>query len=312
MRHPFLTPTVATLVALGGLPMLAQDAPVVAVQAAPLPQLAYQGRLKEAGVAANGARSFVFSLLDSTGLEVWNSGAVTLTVADGLYSVVLGSTGMTPIPSSVLGLTGLKLHLVIGGSPMLPDVDLVPAFQARSAWELVGAFSGDITGTQNQSVVAQIQGIPVDLTTTRPTSGQGLIFNGTKFVPSSVLGPKGDTGATGNTGATGATGAAGATGAIGAQGPQGVTGVTGVTGATGAVGSDGRSLLSGASDPVVGVGANGDFYLNTSTNTLWGPKAAGAWPTTGVSAVGTQGLKGDAGATGATGCLLYTSDAADE
>jgi len=195
MRHPFLTPTMAALIALGS-PLSAQEplAAAAAAAAMPLPQLAYQGRLKEAGVAANGARSFVFSLLDSTGLEVWNSGTVTVTVTDGLYSVVLGATGMTPISSSVLGLSGLKLHLLIGGAPMLPDVDLVPAFQARSAWELVGAFSGDVTGTQNQTLITQIQGVPIDLTTTKPTTGQVLAFNGTKFVPSSVAGVKGDTG----------------------------------------------------------------------------------------------------------------------
>ena len=338
MRHSFLTPTVATLIALGGLPIPAQDAPSATVQAAPLPQLAYQGRLKEAGVPANGARSFVFSLLDGTGLEVWNSGAVTLTVTDGLYSVVLGSTGMTPIASSVLGLSGLKLHLVIGGAPMLPDVDLVPSFQARSAWELVGAFSGDVTGTQNQSLITQIQGIPVDLTTTRPTSGQGLVFNGTKFVPGSVAGVKGDTGATGNTGATGTNGAPGATGATGVagpqglQGPQGVAGGVGATGATGATGAQGLGLVYKGdwndpvpymlNDVVIYFGssykslADNNVHIAPNTDTTnWGMVAqrgdtglTGATGATGPigatganGAQGIQGIQGDTGATGAAG-----------
>ena len=90
MRHRFLTPTVATLVALGALGTArAQVLPETAASQAvsdptPTPLLAYQGRLLEAGVGANGARSFVFSLLDPTGTELWNSGAQTLTVANGL------------------------------------------------------------------------------------------------------------------------------------------------------------------------------------------------------------------------------------
>jgi hypothetical protein len=60
------------------------------------------------------------------------------------------------------------------------------------------------------------------------------------------------------------------------------------------------------------IGANGDFYINTTTNTLYGPKAGGNWPTgtslvgpagaTGLSgASGTQGAQGPIGLTGATG-----------
>jgi hypothetical protein len=51
---------------------------------------------------------------------------------------------------------------------------------------------------------------------------------------------------------------------------------------------------------------NGDFYINTSTNELFGPKTNGIWPA-GVSLVGPQGIQGIAGpqglqgTTGATG-----------
>ena len=50
-------------------------------------------------------------------------------------------------------------------------------------------------------------------------------------------------------------------------------------------GANGRTVLNGSSDPVNATGTNGDFYINTTTSTLFGPKAAGAWPT-GVSLVG--------------------------
>jgi hypothetical protein len=39
---------------------------------------------------------------------------------------------------------------------------------------------------------------------------------------------------------------------------------------------------------------DGDFYINTATNTLFGPKAGGAWPS-GVSLVGPTGATGPAG-----------------
>ncbi|WP_294318028.1 hypothetical protein [uncultured Chryseobacterium sp.] len=65
-------------------------------------------------------------------------------------------------------------------------------------------------------------------------------------------------------------------------------------GAAGAAGSDGKSVLNGTVNPSSSTGNNGDFYINTATNFLFGPKAGGNWPA-GVS------LVGPAGATGATG-----------
>ncbi|PJJ79972.1 hypothetical protein [Mucilaginibacter auburnensis] len=58
----------------------------------------------------------------------------------------------------------------------------------------------------------------------------------------------------------------------GPQGPQGTPGINGANG------TNGFSLLSGNSIPSNSVtGVNGDFYLNTSTYTLYGPKTAGLW-----------------------------------
>lgn len=40
-------------------------------------------------------------------------------------------------------------------------------------------------------------------------------------------------------------------------------------------------LISGTTEvPTAGTGSNGDYYVNTVTGMLWGPKAAGAWPAT--------------------------------
>lgn len=74
----------------------------------------------------------------------------------------------------------------------------------------------------------------------------------------------------------------------------GPTGTTGTAGTPGAAGADGRTILSGTSDPGGGTGANGDFYIRTDTHVLFGPKASGTWP-------GGFSLVGPTGSTGATG-----------
>lgn len=77
----------------------------------------------------------------------------------------------------------------------------------------------------------------------------------------------------------------------GGQGPEGPEGDPGLEGPPGAPGA---SVLNGLGAPGAGVGSNGDFYINTSTWTIHGPKAAGAWPA-GVALRGTDGAAGDSG-----------------
>ena len=184
------------------------------------------------------------------------------------------------------------------------------------------------------------------------------------YAANGTPGPKGDTGATGLQGIQGATGATGVAGAdgktvsngtsnpvsgtgvdgdfyintatntlfgpkangawpsgvslvgpTGATGPQGIQGSTGATGATGVAGADGKTVRNGTSNPVSGTGVDGDFYINTATNTLFGPKANGAWPS-GVSlvgptgATGPQGIQGPTGATGPQGPIGLPGQAA--
>ena len=128
------------------------------------------------------------------------------------------------------------------------------------------------------------QGVPGP---TGPTGATG---------PTGPQGPTGSTGATGSVGPQGATGSTGPQGAIGPQGPTGLTGAQGpigltgpqgavgpqgATGPQGAVGPSGAStFLSGTGAPTAGVGVDGSIYLATTTLELWGPKAAGAWPST--------------------------------
>jgi hypothetical protein len=60
---------------------------------------------------------------------------------------------------------------------------------------------------------------------------------------------------------------------VGPQGPSGV---------------NGKTILNGTVVPAAGIGVDGDFYLNTTTKILYGPKTAGAWGS-GSSISGTGG-----------------------
>lgn len=79
-------------------------------------------------------------------------------------------------------------------------------------------------------------------------------------------------------------------------GPVGGTGAKGDTGATGNTGTAGSTILSGSGDPTASVGNNGDYYINTTTSTLFGPKADGTWPP-GVQLGGSTGSPGPSGGT---------------
>lgn len=120
-----------------------------------------------------------------------------------------------------------------------------------------------------------------------------------------AVGPKGDAGIAGERGPAGAKGDAGATGEQGPAGPQGPAGARGESGPTGGVGptgGDGKTVLSGSGVPTVGTGVNGDFYIDTAAQRMYGPKSAGAWGV-GTSLVGPTGA---AGASGDTWTLVTT------
>ena len=99
---------------------------------------------------------------------------------------------------------------------------------------------------------------------------------------------------------SGVTGPAGPQGPTGPAGAQGQTGATGATGPQGVAGTDGKKVANGTTYPTSSTGVDGDFYINTATNTLFGPKTSGAWAA-GVSLVGPTGATGATGAAGATG-----------
>jgi hypothetical protein len=68
------------------------------------------------------------------------------------------------------------------------------------------------------------------------------------------------------------------------------------------VGTIGNTVLSGVVNPTSPtLGQVGDYYINTATNTMFGPKTANGWSASGVSLVGPKGDTGPAGADGVAG-----------
>ncbi len=208
----------------------------------PQPLLAYQRRVLENGQPVTGTRTFTFTLLDGAGTQLWASGDQTLAVSQGLCSIVLGGAGQPALPDDVLGQPCIRLRVTINGQSTGPEVDLVPALQARSAFEVSGTFAGDITGTQGAMVVYGLQGQAVSTLT--PLTGQALIFNGSTWTPGWISGyeglpgPVGPDGPQGPVGAQGPTGATGDKGATGDQGPTGLAGDKGLTGNQGPAGPE--------------------------------------------------------------------------
>jgi hypothetical protein len=66
-------------------------------------------------------------------------------------------------------------------------------------------------------------------------------------------------------------------------------------------GPAGNTIWSGAGAPAAGLGQNGDFYINTTTHVIFGPKAGGVWPGTGTSLIGPTGPTGPQGGQGPLG-----------
>ncbi len=214
----------------------------------------------------------------------------------------------TPGPKGDKGDTGATGPAGLQGPTGLPGVAGLPGVVGpQGAIGLTGPVGpAGATGPDGSTGAAGPTGSQGPIGLSGPTGATG------PQGPIGLTGPAGPQGATGSTGAAGAQGIqgpTGATGAVGTQGIQGVAGPQGVAGLPGATGTNGKTVANGTTDPIANTGVDGDFYINTGTNTLFGPKASGAWPTglslvgpTGATgAAGVQGIQGLTGATGSQG-----------
>ncbi|HLX27867.1 MAG TPA: hypothetical protein VKV24_05190 [Casimicrobiaceae bacterium] len=185
-------------------------------------------------------------------------------------------------------------------------IDLVGYFAPPNGGFVTSVTGGTgiaLTGTASDPVVNVADGfkLPQSCGVNQVPQSDGSGGWTCATIPAGATGATGATGPAGADGAPGTPGAPGAPGAQGPTGPAGVDGAIGPTGATGPAGADGSSILNGNGAPDNSQGNDGDFYIDTSTNTIYGPKAGGAWPGSGISIVGATGATGAAGATGATG-----------
>jgi len=220
-RRDFLKRTLVwtlgtTWVGVAGAPR-AQNAPQL---------LNYQGRLTDAaGAPRNGSFAMSFAILG--GPSGWSE-AQSVTVANGFFSVLLGS--VTPFPADLFtgGATDSygpvrHLQVTVGGETLTPNIRIVSA-----AWA-IGTVAGP-TGATGPAGTTGPQGF------TGPSGPTGIVGSTGPTGPTGPGGPSGPSGPTGATGPTGFTGPTGATGPTGLTGPTGETGPTGFTGPTGATG----------------------------------------------------------------------------
>lgn len=93
----------------------------------------------------------------------------------------------------------------------------------------------------------------------------------------------------------------------GPVGPAGERGLPGEEGVPGLAGKDGSAILSGSGSPGMTIGNAGDFYFNTESKTLYGPKTEEGWGHS-VSLKGDPGVDGKDGSSGADGSQIYSGD----
>ena len=90
-------------------------------------------------------------------------------------------------------------------------------------------------------------------------------------------GPKGEQGVAGPKGEKGKQGPKGEQGVKGEQGPKGVQGNKGIQGIKGDKGDKGTQILSGSDKPQTKQGVDGDFYVQKTPLTIYGPKKSSKW-----------------------------------
>ena len=167
--------------------------------------------------------------------------------------------------------------------------------------------SGNATQLQGRAVNSQLPSAGMILTwsgsvwyaangTTGPTGAAGL--DGAKFYSGSAA-PVSGFGSSGDLWIDTTAGTLYGPKANGSWG-SGLQLQSGPQGPTGSTGTNGTVMRSGAASPTGG--NDGDWYVTTG-QVLYGPRASGSWPATGVALVGGTGATGATGAsvTGPTG-----------
>jgi hypothetical protein len=111
----------------------------------------YQGFLRQGGSPANGNYTMTFRIYDALtgGTLLWNSGAVTVNVNNGLFTVQLNA------PASVWSGADRFLEIQVGSTTLSPRVQITPTpyafFAQRAPWSgITGVPSGFADGVDNE------------------------------------------------------------------------------------------------------------------------------------------------------------------
>ena len=232
------------------------------------------------------------------------------------------------VPSSATAVTG---NLTVTGATLQGYVALTPIQVAYPGTSTIN-FGANQDVANGVTVPLGTGGVICLTYVAKPGGRVDVILDITGyFVPSSGggTGPEGPAGPSGAPGATGVPGTDGKTVLNGSGAPASglgsngdfyidttnnavygpktsggwgsatsLVGPSGAPGATGIPGTDGKTVLNGSGAPSDSLGANGDFYIDTTANKIYGPKATGAWPLTGTSLVGPTFANYRAGAVG--------------
>lgn len=117
---------------------------------AQVPQvISYQGRVTVCGTNFDGTGQFQFALVNGTGSATyWSNGVstVSIPVSKGFYSVLLGDTGMNPIPYMVFANSDVRLRIWFnsgnGLQQLSPDQRIGAVGYAMSAAGLHASTNG--------------------------------------------------------------------------------------------------------------------------------------------------------------------------
>lgn len=104
-----------------------------------------------------------------------------------------------------------------------------------------------------------------------------VIAKKAKKKTTTAVGKPGPRGPAGPAGPAGPQGPAGAAGGKGENGANGNNGAEGHEGKAGTDGTNGKTVLSGSGAPTAGTGEEGDFYIETKNDKIYGPRSASGW-----------------------------------